>query len=445
MRELKYQLYIVSLIFLFASSVMAAQETRITFMYWGSAAEDKLIRKSLEAFEAANPDIKVTPLYGVYSGTDYDSKIRAMTANGTLPDVSYFSTGELFYKYASAGRFLDLTPYIERDKLRERYLSQTWMTLKSRVYGVLTAAECQVVYYNKNVLSEAKVAFPPTDYRKAWTWGDYLNAWKTLTVDAAGKHPGDPLFNPQKVVRLGVSYETWSQMLFPAIQGNGGEIFSKDGREILIDRPEAIDAIAKLADLRNKYMVMASPGLTVYNSPAKDDPKTLLKEGKIAFYVSGTWELLDFKAMGFTPGIGAPPVFSRPSQVYISGVNVIFSGTKNPDAAWKLQRWLMDTEKNLSFYEEGLWMPIEKAWYQEPLLSRWATGKAHPAGFGNAIVTSMGIAKFHDFRQKNEDQIWTQYLNPELDRIWNGLDSADAGLKSVAKKVRSSGLLTGVW
>jgi multiple sugar transport system substrate-binding protein len=234
-------------------------------------------------------------------------------------------------------------------------------------------------------------------------------------------------------------------MLFPYIWGNDGELFSENGKDILIDRPEVIEIIRKLADLRNKYMVMSSPGLTAYNSPVKDDPKTLLKEGKIAFYVSGTWELLDFNNMGFPLGIGALPIHKHASQVYISGINVIFSGTKHPDAAWKLQRWLMDTGKNLSFYEDGLWMPTEKAYYEEPLLSRWTTGSAHPEGFVNAVVQSMTIAKFYDFRQKNEDQIWSQYLNPSLDRIWKGLDNADNGLKSTAEKVRKSGLLKGVW
>jgi multiple sugar transport system substrate-binding protein len=428
-----------------AAAAIGAQETRITFMYWGSAAEDGLIRKSLAAFEAANPGVKVTPLYGVFSGTDYDAKIRAMAESGSLPDVSYFTAGELFYKYAAAGRFLDLTPYVDRERLRDRYLPQTWMSLGGRVYGILTAAECQLVYYNRDVLAAAKIAPPPADYRRAWTWDQYLDVWRKATIDAGGKNPGDPGFDPRRIVRFGVTYETWSQMLFPGIWGSGGDLFSADGRDILADRPEFIDFIGKLADLRNKRLVMSAPGLTAYNSPAKDDPKALLKEGKIAFYVSGTWELLDFKDMGFPLGVAALPRLKDPAQVYISGVNVVFAGTKHPDAAWKLQRWLMDTEKNLAFYADGLWMPTEKSWYEEPNLSRWTAGPAHPKGFVDAAVRAMDIARFHDFRQKNEDQIWAQYLNPALDRIWKGLDGADEGLARAAAKVRNSGLLTGVW
>jgi multiple sugar transport system substrate-binding protein len=421
------------------------QGVELKFMYWGSAAEDRLIRRSLAEFEAANPGIKVKPLYAVYSGTDFDAKIRAMAEDEALPDLSYFTSGDIFFKYASAGMFLDLSPYVEREDLRSKYIPQVWITLRGRIYGILTAAECQVVYYNRKTLADAGIEPPPTDYRNAWTWDQYLEAWKKLTVDTAGRHPGERGFDSKRVRRFGVYHENWSQMLFPGIWGNGGDIFTEDGKDLLIDRPEAVRVIQRIADLRNKDMVMSAPGLTEYNNPTKDDPKLLLKDGRIGFYVSGQWELLDFARMGFPLGIGALPIQKRPAQVYISGINVVFSRTKNPEAAWKLQRWLMSPESSLPFYSEGLWMPTERDWYKEPQLSRWASSPAHPEGFAEAVLGSMEIARLQNFRHKNEAQIWAQYLNPALDRIWKGQDSAQEGLSRAAEKVRGSGLLQGVW
>ena len=58
-------------------------------------------------------------------------------------------------------------------------------------------------------------------------------------------------------------------MLYPTIWSNNGEVFSEDGKQILIDSPESIQAIQRLADLRNKDMVMSAPGLTEYNSTSK--------------------------------------------------------------------------------------------------------------------------------------------------------------------------------
>lgn len=421
-----------------------AEKTKLTFMFWGSPAEDTAIRKALKDFEVANPDISVTPLYAVYSGAEYDAKMKAMSESGTLPDVGYF--GGNFYDYASNDFFLDMTPYVEKEGLKKDYLPQTWITYQNKIYGAFTAAECQVVYYNKDVLTKAGVALPPTDPNKAWTWDQYVAAWTKLTIDKNGKHPGEKGFDPKKVVRFGVQHEVWDQMLFPTIWGNGGKTFSDDGKQVLLDSPETIDAIQKLADLRNKYQVMAAPGLNEYNSTAKADPKVLLQNGQIGFYVSGQWELLDFAGMKFPLGVGALPLHKKPAQVYVSGVNVIFKATKNPDAAWKLQKWLMTPDKTLDLYAKGLWMPTKASWYTDKAdLSQWTENAAHPAGYKDAVLGSMKFAQVYPMNIKNYGQMWAEFVVPELDLVWLGKQTAEAGLKKASDKIRKSGLLVGLW
>jgi len=422
----------------------SAKDIQLTFMFWGSPAEDHAIRKALKDFEAANPGIKVKPLYAVYSGAEYDAKMKAMSQSGTLPDVGYF--GGNFYEYASSDFFLDMTPYVQQDNLESQYLPQTWIRYHDKIYGAFTAAECQVMYYNKDVLKAAGVTPPPTDPQHAWTWDQYVAAWQKLTVDRKGKHPNEPGFDKKHVVRFGVQHEVWDQMLFPTIWGNGGSIFSPDGKQILIDSPETTEAIQRLADLRNKYFVMAAPGLTEYNSTAKTDPKVLMESRQLAFYVSGQWELLDFAGMHFPLGIGALPVQQHPAQVYVSGVNVIFKQTKNPDAAWKLQKWMMTPGKTLDLYKKGLWMPTKSSWYTDHAdLAKWVDNKAHPAGFKEAVLGSMSYAKVFPMNVKNYGQMWSEFINPELDLIWQGKESAADGLKKAADNVRKSGLLVGLW
>lgn len=409
-----------------AATAMAA-DIQLSFMFWGSPAEDQAIRKALTDFEAANPGIKVTPLFATYSGAEYDAKMKAMSESGTLPNVGYF--GGQFYDYASNNFFLDMTPYVTKEGIKNDYLPQTWIMYQNKIVGAYTAAESQVVYYNKKVLQDAGIPLPPTDYTKAWTWAQYLDVWKKLTIDKAGKHPGDAGFNPKQVVRFGVNHEMWNQMLLPQIWSNGGDIISPDGKTVVLDSPETIQAIQDFADLRNKYMVMSSPGLTEYNSTSKVDPKVLLQNGQIGFYVSGQWELLDYAGMDFPLGIGALPIHKKPAQLYVSGINVIFKATKNPDAAWKLQKWMMTPEKTLDLYSKGLWMPT----------------KAHPEGFKAAVLDSMKISRLAPVNIKNYDQIWSEYINPELDLIWLGKQTAAVGLKKAADKIRKSGLLQGLW
>lgn len=428
----------------FAVTVVTAENIQLSFMFWGSPAEDQAIRKALKDFEAANPGISVTPLFATYSGAEYDAKMKAMSESGTLPDVGYF--GGQFYDYASNNFFLDMTPYVTRDGIKNDYLPQTWIMYQNKIVGAYTAAESQVVYYNKKVLQDAGIPLPPTDYTKAWTWAQYLDAWKKLTIDKNGKHPGEAGFNPKQVVRFGVNHEMWNQMLLPQIWSNGGDIISPDGKTVLLDSPETIQAIQDFADLRNKYMVMSAPGLTEYNSTSKVDPKVLLQNGQIGFYISGQWELLDYAGMNFPLGIGALPIHKKPAQLYVSGINVIFKQTKHPDEAWKLQKWMMTPEKTQDLYVKGLWMPTKASWYTNKAdLDKWVNNPAHPAGYKEAVLDSMKISRLAPVNIKNYDQIWAEYINPELDLIWLGKQTAAVGLKKAADKIRKSGLLQGLW
>jgi multiple sugar transport system substrate-binding protein len=427
------------------STGLAAENIKLTFMFWGSPAEQAAITKACKDFEAANPGISVEPLYAVYSGAEYDAKMKAMSESDTLPDCGYFAS-ETIYSYAANDFFLDLAPYVKADNLEKDYLSQAWIRSGKKIIGAYTAAEAQVMYYNQDTLKKAGVPFPPTDYKKAWSWDDAVKAWTKLTVDVKGKHPGEAGFDPKHIACFGVNHEVWTGMLWPRLWANGGDIFSADGKDVLIDKPETIAAIQQLADLRNKYMVMSSPGLTEYNATGKTDPKVLLQNGQIAFYVSGAWELLDFAKMNFPLGVAAIPLGKRPAQVYISGVNVVFKKTKHPAEAWKLQKWMMDPAKTTELYSGGLWMPTKKSWYENKAdLAKWLDNPAHPKGFKEAIVDSMAVARNEPLNIKNSNQIITEFINPELDKVWQGKDTAENAMKRAAAAVRKSGLLQGLW
>lgn len=427
------------------SAGVFAENVKLTYMYWGSPAEDDATKKALKDFEAANPGITVEPLFSPGTKAEFDAKLKAMSESDTLPDVGYFRP-ESVYEYASNDFFLDLTPYVEKEGLKKDYLAPTFLVQKGKIIGAYTAAEAQVMYYNKKLLQDAGIPLPPTDYTKAWTWDQAVSYWTKLTVDKNGKHPGEAGFDPKKIVRFGVNHEVWSGMLYPAIWSNGGEVFSADGKQILIDKPETIQAIQRLADLRLKNKVMSAPGSTEYQSAGSTDPKVLMQNGQLAFYISGAWELLDYAKMNLPLGVGAIPIQKKPAQLYISGVNVIYKSSKHPAEAWKLQKWMMTPEKTQALYSGGLWMPTKASWYNnKDDMAKWLSNPAHPDGFKAAVVDSMAVAKAEPISVKNYDQIWAEYINPELDKVWTGKATAEVALKAAADKIRKSGLLQGTW
>ncbi len=420
----------------------ASDEITITYVYWGSTAEDAAVKKALSDFEKAHPGINVEPMYlpGDLDGSTYNAKMKAMAASNTLPDVGYFRPEE-FANYASKDFFLDLTDIIERDDMKDSYLPQTWLSVGGNIYGAYTAAECQVMWYNRKVLQDAGVPLPPTNYKDAWSWEEFTEHLRKLTIDSRGHHPGDPGFNPDAVQRYGVVYDLWAAMYYPTLWSNGGGVITEDGKKIIIDSPESVEAVQRLADLIHKDNVMPYMG----GGSGLPSPSVMLANEQLGFWVTGQWTLLELGGMKDLPlGVAALPIQKKPAQLYVSGVNVVFKSTKNPEAAWALQKWMMDPSKTLDLYTSGLWMPTRESYYTNPAdLAKWIENNVHPEGFKEAVLDSMQVARPEPIMIKNINQIWGDYLNQAMESIWIGFTDAKTALTEAAEKVRGSGLLEG--
>ena len=149
-------------------SFAIAENVKLTYVYWGSPNEDLALKDAFKSFEAANPGITVEPMYiqGDISGTEYAAKLRAMAQTDTLPDLGYFRPDQ-FGEFAAANYMLDLTPMVQKEGLAKDYLPQVWLKVKDRIYGAYSAAECQMMFYNKDVLQKAGVPLPPPITRRA--------------------------------------------------------------------------------------------------------------------------------------------------------------------------------------------------------------------------------------------------------------------------------------
>lgn len=441
-------LFVAALAALLAASTAFGQNARLTFVYWGSPNEDTAMKEAFKAFEAANPGITVEPLYiqGDISGTEYAAKLRAMAQTGTLPDLGYFRPDQ-FGEFAAAGYMLDLTSMVQKENLTKDYLPQVWLKVNGRIFGAYTAAESQVMFYNKDVLKKAGVPLPPSDYRKAWTWDQFVKYARQITTDAAGKHPGDSGFNANRITTYGISYQLWHAMLTPPLWSGGGGIVSADGKQFLMDSPQSIDVIQKIADLINKEKVMPFTNPSSTSQAGLPTPPVMLANGQLGFYITGQWELLDIAKMGFPMGIGPLPIIKKPAQMYISGASVIFKSTKYPKEAWLLHKWMMTPDKTLNLYASGLWMPTKASWYTDPAdLRKWTDNPVHPPEFKPAVLDSMKIAEaIPEVRVKNYTQIINECVNPQLDRVWLGEISAKEAMTKAGELVRRQNLMQGTW
>src|SRR5690606_34937624 len=124
--------------------------------------------------------------------------------------------------------------------------------------GTNLAVEVMVLWYNKDIFDKAGVPYPPSNPGE-WTWEEFVETARALTVDRNGRRPGDPGFDPNRIQTYGVAFGTWWAPVLPFVWSNGGDWFDETGRQVLIDQPESVEALQNLADLIYKHRVAPTP------------------------------------------------------------------------------------------------------------------------------------------------------------------------------------------
>lgn len=406
----------------------------IKFMYWGSPFEKKVLEKSFEDFHKKYSWITVE---GMYTPASYTDKLTTMIAGNVAPDAGYVSDSVVL-KWGEEGKFLNLNDFLSKDKdlKQSDFLDTSFYKVSSdNTVGLLSATESLGLMYNKDIFEKAGIELPPTKAEEAWSWDKFVEVCKKLTIDENGKNALDPSFDSKKIKQYGFQFDNYLPYYMSGVMSNDGNFISKDGKDFGLTDPKAIEALQKYADLINVDHVAPSP-VQMKSIP---DTSIALASKKIAMTLSGNWALLDFAQQDFKMGIGVLPKFADSKTLISGGSTSIFKTTKHPEEAWLLLKWLANPETSLELYSSGLWMPVLKSWYTKPeLLAKWATGnKAHPDEYVDAMVKpAMNKAVVSPaFNVKNYGEI-RAIVDPALDKVWLGQQSAKDAMNSIADKVK---------
>ena len=206
----------------FAASQATAQKKEITYMAWYNTTESEAadIQKTLDKFNASQDKIHVTMI--AVSRADYETKLNTMAAAKQLPDTCIMAE-PMTIRYAAAGLLADMGNVYKPD---EAPLKSLAFTYKGKTVGYSCADEVLLVYYNKKMFDDAKVAYPPASADKAWTWKQFVEAAKKLTKDQNGKTPNDADFDANNIVTYGADFNRLSWMWPVLAVSNGGGVMS---------------------------------------------------------------------------------------------------------------------------------------------------------------------------------------------------------------------------
>jgi multiple sugar transport system substrate-binding protein len=400
-----------------AVSQAAAQKTEITYMAWWNTTQSEAadIQKTLDKFNAAQDKIHVTLI--TVSRADYETKLNIMAAGKQLPDVCMMAE-PMTLRYAAAGLLANLGDMYKPDVAPLKSLAFTY---KGKVVGYSCADEVLVLYYNRKLFDDAKIPYPPASADKAWTWKEFVDVAKKLTKDQKGKTPKDAGFDPKNIVTYGADFNRLSWMWPVLAVSNGGGVMSPDGQQLLLGKPETIEALQAIADLYLKDHVAPSVG----DRGAMPSLDVTLLTGKVAMATSGQWEigvsLKNSLKDGLVYGVGVLPKMKKAITYNTGGPFVAFASSKNLDAAKTFVRWISDESNGWDLIIGGIWMPVSMKWYaNEAAMRKWADNDIHPpfAEYKTAVI---------DYAMKNAVQVpW--YYFPSYDKL---NDLIDSGMASV--------------
>ena len=207
------------------------EQTKVLFWHiWSLKNAQQVMNNIVQQFNKQNPDLKVIPLIVPFTETGpYIQKVLTAIAGGNPPDVLTFSGVPIL---AGKNALIPLDDFIKQSHFDiENFLQYRVkvVSFDEKCYGIpFSTSANSLLFYNKELFQE--VGLDPD--KPPSTWEELREAAKRLTIIKDGR-----------IERLGFVPLLAQGHLYVWIWANGGEVIAEDNRTLLIDKPEAIEAL----------------------------------------------------------------------------------------------------------------------------------------------------------------------------------------------------------
>ncbi|HNT77821.1 MAG TPA: extracellular solute-binding protein [Anaerolineae bacterium] len=397
----------------------AAEKVKIEFL--GEPGGTEWREEEKAKFEGENSNIEWIQVEQA-EGVSRLEQLLSLVAAGTPPDCARVES-DVYRTFCKDKLLLSLDNYIASDA--EMSKPDYWIqpqekdrcSYEGQWYGIGACWVAPHFYYNRSLFEELGVEPPSNDPDEAWDWEKFLDVARELTVDANGKHPNDSGFDVDRVERWGVYWPTWWIPLHAAVQSNGVDWVDPETQQIVLDKPEAMEALQRIADLTLVHHV--APTAASFDALGMGEAE-FLETKKVALYNTGSWSVNWLWEIEGGLGTGVLPKMTRPATDMQAHLITIVKDTKHPDEAWKLIRFLSLPWFQERYCKNALWLPSQTALMTDTAIANWCTPPEHPEGY-DLIVTEYTAKYGHyltmpvGYAKANETA-----LTPVFDQIWIG-------------------------
>ena len=391
--------------------------------------------KGMAIFNQKFPKVKVTiePQDG-----DWTTKNQTEWVAGTGPDMSgHCCTNGV--QWARDGLFIDLTPRIAKDfpqKIREDFVE--WLIKRYQIPGIGQFAlpmysGALALFYNKTLFQKKGVAFPDD----TWDWNKYRDAAVKLT------DPTNHVYGRRQIRGI-------DRLMQRVHQAGGTWVDPNDDTKPAFDSAATLQALQYERDANLKDKVTGYQG--EYNDTQGMDIWGAISAQRWGMWEDGSWVLVRQSYLvdkEVVPQWDVAPVPKGPKQrdtLVTHDGWAIWKGSKYPDEAWELMKFLEGDE----------WMEIASSIVghqpaRKSFQDRWARliKEANPLladknlkPFTDAI--QQNYARPKEFFKKNQtdaEKIINEALNVSVyatetaTSIKNGEAALDATIKDAARRV----------
>ena len=327
-------------------------KVQLVYQDWRTEWFPAMVQQMLEEFHATHPNIRV---FYVPDPENVEDRILADMQAGTAPDV-FQGCCTHFPIWAQKGYTLDLRPYVQAD-LDQATIDdwdpaqyKSFFTRDGRQYGLPKYHGALALYYNKDIFDHYGVDYPTA----AWTHDQYRDAMRLLTHDRNGDGQID-LWGSMIDV-------SWDRIQVH-VNGWGGHLVDpNDPTRCLMGEPPALAALQWL-----RGCIWADKSMATLPRVQRLSTSDAFIAGRLAMVEDGSWSL---KAIltGATFRIGVAPFPAGPARrVSLATTDGfgIYAGTRYPDAAWELVKFLISKDYGRAMARANLLQPARASLVDE--------------------------------------------------------------------------------
>lgn len=327
---------------------------QLVYQDWRTDWFPPMAREMLDVFHATHPNIRV---YYVPDPEYLEERMLADMQAGTAPDVFQGCCAH-FPIWAQKGYTLDLSPFVKAD------LDQTTIddwdpiqyaslaTRDGRRFGLPKYHGALALYYNKDLFDEYRVTYPDA----SWTYDDYLSAMKRLTHDRDSDGRTD--------LWGGMVDVSWDRIQVHVNSWGGHLVDPADSSRCLMAETPALEAMGWLRARMWDDRVMATLG-----DVQRLGTGEAFASGKLAMVEDGSWSLkYILEKANFRVGVAPFPAGpARRATLATTDGFGIYSGTRHPDEAWELVKFLISKDYGRAMARAHFLQPARAS-----LLDEWA-------------------------------------------------------------------------